>query len=161
MDSQTRTNLGIGARRAAGSGRAAETRRATTLMRRLLVGLKGRLDDELREQNVTSAQIRFLQVVNERPGSSGAQVARACFMTPQSAQALMARSVERGWVERGTDPENHRLVTVRLTPAGERLLAYADGVLARLSAEVWAGVSVAELRAMNAVIERGLENLKD
>jgi DNA-binding MarR family transcriptional regulator len=69
--------------------------------------------------------------------------------------------VERGWVVRGTDDENHRLVTARLTPAGERLLAYADGVLAQLSAEVWSGISLAELREMNAVIERGLENLKD
>jgi DNA-binding MarR family transcriptional regulator len=130
-------------------------------MRRLLVGLKGRLDEELREQNVTSAQLRFLQEVKERPGSSGAQMARAIYITPQSAQALMARSVERGWVVRGTDPENHRLVTVRLTPSGERLLAYADGVLARLSAEVWEGVTVAELRGINTVMERGLKNLKD
>ncbi len=155
MDSETRINSGNGTRR------SSETRRATTLMRRLLVGLKGRLDEELREQNVTSAQLRFLQVVKEHPGSSGAQMARACYVTPQSAQALMTRAVERGWVVRGTDPENHRLVTVRLTPAGERLLAYADGVLAQLSAEVWAGVSVAELRTMNAVIEQGLQNLKD
>jgi DNA-binding MarR family transcriptional regulator len=155
MESQTRTSS------SSGSGRSAETRRATTLMRRLLVGLKGRLDDELREQNVTSAQLRFLQEVKEHPGSSGAQMARAIYITPQSAQALMARAVERGWVERGTDPENHRLVTLRLTPEGERLLAYAEGVLARLSAEVWAGVSVAKLRGMNAVVERGLQNLKD
>jgi DNA-binding MarR family transcriptional regulator len=155
MDSETRTSSGVGSRR------SAETRRVTTLMRRLLVGLKGRLDDELREKNVTSAQLRFLQEVKERPGSSGAQMARAIYVTPQSAQALMARAVERGWVVRGTDDENHRLVTARLTPAGERLLAYADGVLAQLSAEVWSGISLAELREMNAVIERGLENLKD
>jgi DNA-binding MarR family transcriptional regulator len=155
MDSQSPKSSGNHSRR------TAEIRRATTLMRRLLVGLKGRLDEELREREVTSAQLRFLQEVKEHPGSSGAQMARAIYVTPQSAQALMARAVERGWVVRGTDPENHRLVTVRLTPAGERLLAYADGVLAQLSAEVWAGVSVAELRGMNAVMERGLGNLKD
>jgi DNA-binding MarR family transcriptional regulator len=155
MDSETRTSSGNGSRR------SAETRRATTLMRRLLVGLKGRLDEELREQHVTSAQLRFLQEVKEHPGNSGAQMARAIYVTPQSAQALMARAVERGWAVRGRDPDNHRLVTLRLTAAGERLLAHADGVLAHLSAEVWAGVSVAELRGMNAVIERGLENLKD
>lgn len=154
MDSQSLGKVGSGSRR------AAETRRANTLMRRMIVGLKGRLDDELREKNVTSAQVRFLREVKERPGSSGAQMARAIYMTPQSAQALMVRAVKAGWVMRGTAAENQRLVTARLTPAGERLLTFADAILERLSAEMWAGLSVAELRKMNEVIERGLENLK-
>ena len=139
--------------------RAAEIRRASSLMRRMLVGLKGRLDDELRAKHVTSAQWRFLHEVKERPGISGAQMARACYVTPQSAQVMMARAVERGWVVRGTDTENHRLVTARLTPAGERLLAYADGVLARLEAEVWEGVALKDVKEMNSVIERAIGNL--
>jgi DNA-binding MarR family transcriptional regulator len=139
--------------------RAAEIRRGSSLMRQLLVGLKGRLDDELRAKHVTSAQLRFLHEVKEHPGSSGAQMARACYVTPQSAQAMMARAVERGWVVRGSDAENHRLVTARLTPAGERLLAYADGVLARLEAEVWSGVAVRDLKDMNSIIERAINNL--
>jgi DNA-binding MarR family transcriptional regulator len=131
------------------------------LMRRVLLGFKGRLDDELRTKNVTSAQLRFLHELKERPGSSGAQLARACFVTPQSAQAMTSRAVERGWIVRGKSPDNDRLVTAQLTTAGERLLAYADGVLARLEAEVWAGVPMPELRAMNATLERGLVNLED
>ncbi len=145
----------------AGSRRAAETRRGNTLMRRLLVGLKGRLDDALRDRQVTSAQLRFLHEVKEHPGASGAQMARACYVTPQSAQALLVRAVERGWVVRGKDAENDRLVTARLTPAGERLLAYADEVLARLEAEVWAGVPLQDLRAMNSVIERAIGNMAE
>ena len=138
-----------------------EMRRTKSLMRRLMVHLRTRLDDELRAKKVTAAQLRFLQEVKERPGGSGAQMARACFVTPQSAQAMMVRAVEHGWVVRGKDAENHRLVTARLTPAGERLLAYAGGVLERLEAEVWAGVSLGDLREMNAVMARGLENLED
>jgi DNA-binding MarR family transcriptional regulator len=139
--------------------RDAEIRRTKTLMRRLIVELRSRLDDELRVKNITTSQLRFLHEVKVHPGSSGAQLARACYITPQSAQAMMARAVERGWIVRGSDTENHRLVTLRLTPAGERLLAYADGVLSRLEAEVWSGVTFSELRGMNEVIERGLENL--
>jgi DNA-binding MarR family transcriptional regulator len=130
-------------------------------MRRVLLGFKARLDDELRPRNVTTAQLRFLHEVKERPGSSGAQMARACYVTPQSAQAMMARAVEHGWVVRGKSAENDRVVTARLTPEGELLLAHADGVLARLEAEVWSGVSVADLRTMNETLERGLANLED
>ena len=140
--------------------RSAETRRTNTLMRRLLVGLKSRLDEELRPKNVTSAQLRLLHEVKERPGASGAQMARACYVTPQSLQALMMKAVARGWVARGTDEANHRLVTARLTPAGERLLVYADEVLAKLEVEVWGKVSVVDLRAMNETLERGLERLE-
>ena len=141
------------------AGRAAELRRGNTLMRRLLLGFKGRLDDELRSRNVTTAQLRFLTEVKERPGASGAQMARACYVTPQSAQAMMVRAVERGWVERGKDAENDRLVTARLTPTGERLLIYADAILARLEREVWDGVALDDLQAMNKMLERGLANL--
>ena len=140
--------------------RAPELRRGNTLMRRLLLGFKGRLDDELRSRNVTNAQLRFLTEVKERPGASGAQMARACFVTPQSAQVMMVRAVERGWVIRGKDAENDRLVTARLTPAGERLLVYADAVLARMELEVWNGVALADLKAMNRMLERGLANLE-
>ena len=134
-------------------------RRSKTLIRRLMVGLRGRLDDALRSQKVTTAQLRFLKEVKEHPGSSGAQMARACYVTPQSAQAMMARAVQHGWVVRGKDAENDRLVTARLTPAGEQLLAYAEAVLAKLEAELWGGIAEADLRIMNAVLERGLKNL--
>jgi DNA-binding MarR family transcriptional regulator len=142
------------------SRRDAELRRSNRLMRRLLLGLKARLDDELRSRHITSAQLRLLHELKERPGSSGAQLARACYVTPQSAQAMLSLAVERGWVVRGRDAENQRLVTARLTAAGERLLAYADGILEKLEAEVWTGVSLTELRAMNTLIERGLANLE-
>ena len=137
-----------------------EARRTVRLMRRVLVGFYALLDEELRPKKVTHAQLRFLSEVKARPGGSGAQMARACNVTPQSAQVMMARAVERGWVERGQDPENGRLVTVRLTAAGERLLGHADGVLAGLEAEVWRGVSLADMKAVNEVLARGLERLE-
>ncbi len=141
--------------------RTAEVRRSTTLMRRVLLGFKARLDDELRSHNATAAQMRFLREVKERPGSSGAQMARACYITPQSAQAMMARAVQHGWVVRGKIAENNRVVTARLTPAGEQLLVLADGIMERLEVEVWSGVSVDELRGMNEILERGLLQIEN
>lgn len=141
--------------------RETERRRGVKLMRRMLVGFRVKLDDELRSKNVTTAQLRFLHEVKMQPGVSGVEMARACYVTPQSAQAMMARAVARGWVARGSDAHNQRVVTARLTPAGERLLADADEMMARLEAEVWSGVSAADLRAMNEVLERGLRNLEE
>ena len=155
MDSGKRTSIKSSNRR------TAEVRRSTVLMRRVLLGFKAKLDDELRSHHTTAAQMRFLREVKERPGSSGAQMARACYITPQSAQALMARAVQHGWVVRGKSSENDRVVTARLTPAGERLLAHVDAIMDGLEAEVWAGVPVAELRAMNEILERGLHQIEN
>ena len=154
MDSGKRTSTSTPNRK------AAQATRSVALMRRVLLGFKARLDDDLRKKNATTAQMRFLREVKERPGSSGAQMARACYVTPQSAQAMMARAVEHGWVVRGKNAENDRVVTARLTPEGERLLAYFDGVMKRLEAEVWDAVSATELRAMNDLLERGLAQLE-
>ena len=139
--------------------REIETRRGVKLMQRMLVGFRGKLDEELRSKNVTTAQLRFLHEVKRQPGVSGAEMARACYVTPQSAQAMMKRAVDRGWVVRGKAVQNHRVVTARLTPAGERLLTHADAVMTRIEAEVWRGVSSKNLRAMNEVLERSLRNL--
>ena len=138
-----------------------ERRRSAQLMKRLQAGFRTRLDEGLRGKKATTAQIRFLSELRHRPGATGAQIARACYVTPQSAQAMLVRAVEHGWVVRGKDPENNRLLTARLTPAGDRLLAYADEVFRRIEAEVWTGVPLAELRTLNRLLERGLGRLAD
>jgi len=143
------------------SGREFEMKRSKILMRRLIMSLRARMDDELRVKKITTAQLGFLNEVNKNPGGSSAQMARACYVTPQSAQSMMVRAVKHGWVVRGKDAENDRLVTVSLTPAGERLLEYAHALYGRLEAEVWAGVPLADLRVMNQVLTRGLENLEN
>ncbi len=138
---------------------AGERRRSVKLMRAVITGLRARLDEELRAQHITSTQLQFLGELKKRPGMSGAQMARACGVTPQSAQAMLERAVEHGWVVRGKDAENSRLVTAQLTVAGYKLLLHADAVFSEVETVVWDGVAMAELRAMNKVLARALEKL--
>lgn len=132
----------------------APLRPISKLIRRITMGFRTRLDDRLRDHQVTTAQIRMLYELRERPGGSGAQMARACYVSPQSAQTMLARAVERGWVVRGKDPENERLVTMRLTDSGRELLEYAEGVVKAMEAELWEGVSPEELGVVRGVLER-------
>jgi DNA-binding MarR family transcriptional regulator len=142
-------------------GKPGETRRMGKLLRQVLVGFKARLDDRLKDHGVSTAQLRLLFEVRERPGGSGAQMARACLVTPQSAQAMLARAVEHGWIVRGKDAENDRLVTFRLTPQGNRLLEYAEGVAREIEAEIWSGVSLAEIRTVSAILRRAADRLEE
>ena len=143
------------------SAKAAESKKMRVLMKRVSLAFQARMDEELKGHEVTMAQLRLLHEVRERPGGSGAQMARACYVTPQSAQALLGKLVRRGWVMRGKDAENERLVTARLTEEGTRVLGVAEEIVRRLEAEIWRGISIAELQAVAAVLARGLSNLEE
>ena len=136
------------------------TRQIQNLLRKLILGFRARLDEELKPHQCTHSQLRVLYEVQQHPGVSGASIARACGITPQSAQAILVRAVERGWATRAKGAENERLMTARLTRAGEQLLATAQQIKSRMEAEVWAGIPLTELRQMNAILTRALTNLE-
>jgi DNA-binding MarR family transcriptional regulator len=74
---------------------------------------------------------------------------------------MLQRAVKRGWVQRGKDEENHRLVTASLTPEGELLLAEAEKLVKMIEAQLWKGVGAEEFEVLNGLLERGLANLRD
>src|ERR1700761_84090 len=102
--------------------RQAETRRASQMMKRMLIHFRGQMDEQLRPQGVTASQLHLLKTIRESPGASGAQLARSCYVTPQSAQTLLKGLESGGWITRKKDRENDRILIVALTPSGEELL---------------------------------------
>src|SRR5258708_37789289 len=76
-----------------GKDRQAETRRAAQMMKRILIHFRSQMDERLRPQGVTTAQLQVLKVIRDEPGGSGAKLARAWYVPPQSAEALL-ESVE-------------------------------------------------------------------
>jgi MarR family transcriptional regulator, organic hydroperoxide resistance regulator len=137
-----------------------ETRRqATKLVKRIFFQFRALMDEKLRPHGVTTAQIRLLLAIRSAPGSSGAQLARQCEVTPQSAQALLEKAEESGWITRNKDSVNERIVTASLTPAGEKLLKVAERSIRSLEAKTWKDVSPQTLKKLVKVFERCLENL--
>ena len=95
-------------------------RKVAKLMKRILTHFRAAMDEELKPYGVTSAQIKLLWAIRNAPGSSGAQVARICEVTPQTAQELILKAEEGGWIVRGKDSVNERIVTAALTRRGRR-----------------------------------------
>ena len=102
--------------------RQAETRRAAQMMKRIMIHFRSQMDEKLRPQGVTTAQLHVLKVIRDEPGGSGAQLARACYVTPQSAQALLKNLEDGGWIMRTKDRVNDRILIAQLTPSGVKLL---------------------------------------
>ncbi len=138
-----------------------ETAQQTSqLLRQIILAFRAHMDEQLKPQHCTLSQLRVLHEIGENPGVSSATIARACAVTPQSAQAMLVRVVERGWATRSKGASNERLVTTQLTRAGERLLARSQAIKSRMESDLWAGISLADLRRMNAILALGLSNLE-
>src|SRR5258707_12130316 len=87
-------------------------------MKRMMIRLGSQMDEKLRPQGVTTAQLHVLKVIRDEPGGSGAQLARACYVTPQSAQALLKSLEDGGWVNGAKDWGNEGVFIGQLTSRG-------------------------------------------
>jgi MarR family transcriptional regulator, organic hydroperoxide resistance regulator len=143
-----------------GKVRQAETRRAAQMMKRILIHFRGQMDEQLRPQGVTTAQLHVLKVIRDERGASGAQLARSCYVTPQSAQALLKGLEDGGWITRTKDTVNDRILIAQLTPSGEELLDTAEKLARVIEKRLWRGVPDKEVEALNAVLAQCLENLE-
>jgi DNA-binding MarR family transcriptional regulator len=140
--------------------RQAERRRAAQMMKRIMIHFRGLMDEKLRPQGVTTAQLKMMKAISEEPGASGAHLARSCYVTPQSVQALLQGLEEDGWIVRSKDLVNDRVRNASLTPEGKKLLLTAEREAKVIEARLWRGVSEASVAELNAVLEQCLANLE-
>jgi MarR family transcriptional regulator, organic hydroperoxide resistance regulator len=140
--------------------RQAQTRLAAQLMKRILVHFRSQIDEALRPQGVTTAQLQVLYAIRNEPGASGAQLARSCYVTPQSAQSLLKGLEEGGWIVRVKDQVNDRILVAQLTQSGEDLLETAEKAARVIEKRVWKGVSDESVETLNRVLEQCLGNLE-
>ena len=142
-----------------GKDRQVETRRAAQMMKRIMIHFRSQMDEKLRPQGVTTAQLQMLKVIRDAPGGSGAQLARACHVTPQSAQALLKNLEDGGWITRTKDRVNERILIAQLTPSGVELLETAERLARVIEKRLWRGVPDSGVEALNRTLMRCLANL--
>ncbi|NYF79484.1 MarR family winged helix-turn-helix transcriptional regulator [Granulicella arctica] len=128
-------------------------------MKRILLHFRSRLDEELRPQGVTMAQLQLLYAIQSSPGSSGAQLARGCYVTPQTAQALIRRLEEDGWIERRKGNGNDRILAASLTAAGEELLQTAETIMKGTEAMLWHEIPDDDIEELNRLLGLCLKNI--
>jgi MarR family transcriptional regulator, organic hydroperoxide resistance regulator len=134
-------------------------RLAAQRMKWILLHFRGQMDERLRPEGVTTAQFMVLKAIRNEPGTSGAQLARACHMTPQSAQALL-KSLEDGeWIVRTKDAVNERILTAKLTSSGVKLVEAGERLIRSIEKKLWDGIPESAVEALNKTLVRCLANL--
>jgi DNA-binding MarR family transcriptional regulator len=72
---------------------------------------------------ITLTQFRMLAVLAELGRARSARVARALSLDASTVTRLADRLVAAGHVARGSDPRHRSVVTLELTPSGQRLVS--------------------------------------
>lgn len=121
-------------------------------MKRAQHALRLEMDDALRELELTTPQYAALSVLAEGPGMSGAEVARRCFVTPQTMNGVLVKLEGAGLVSRRAHPEHGRVLQAYPTQEGKRLVARAHRLVLEIEERMLAGMRKDErLRLLEAL----------
>jgi DNA-binding MarR family transcriptional regulator len=140
--------------------RDAEAKAIAGSMKRLMTGYRTLLEVELERENITLAQLRMLNALNEEPDHSAAALARTCYITPQSMQAIVTRAEEDGLIRRHPSPTNKRILTAQLTDEGRRVLDRCMGLWSVMSRDMWADVKLSDLELLNGMLSQAVDRLQ-
>ncbi len=141
--------------------RAAERRESSIGMKRLLIGYRTLMEEALEGEGVTLAQLRMLKTLEEQPDISAAEVARSCYISPQSMQAVVTRAEREGLITRSAAAKNRRVLQATLTAKGRVVLERCSVLAARMEQDIWRDVKRSELQQFNATLAKGLMRLEE
>lgn len=98
------------------------------------------VDDALRQVGLTTAQYAVLGFLEDAGTLSSAELARRCYVTPQTMNQIVASLEARGILQRSAHPSHGRILLTSLTAQGHRLVAQAHervgAVESRMTAEL-------------------------
>ncbi|MFI6996290.1 MarR family winged helix-turn-helix transcriptional regulator [Nocardia sp. NPDC050175] len=137
------------------------TERMGYRLKRAAAALRSAMDSALREYSLTVPQYACLELLDQRPGLSNAELARGTFVTRQSMNVVLRGLQDSGLLTRPATTDHGRALPAHLTDEGHRRLAaaraavyaidqrMADAVPAQRRAEF-----LADLDRMAAALDR-------
>jgi DNA-binding MarR family transcriptional regulator len=101
------------------------TERLGYRLKRTAATLRSALDRALREYGLTVPQYACLELLDQRPGLSNAELARGTFVTRQSMNVVLRGLQDDGLITRPATTDRGRALPAHLTEEGHRRLAAA------------------------------------
>jgi DNA-binding MarR family transcriptional regulator len=110
------------------------------LVGRIDRGIRRGFEDQLDAFDLSIPEYTALSVLQRRPGLSNAQLARRSLITPQSMIDVVSGLEENGLIARKATASHARVLAIRLTPEGRRLLTKADTAIQLFEEDLLADV---------------------
>jgi DNA-binding MarR family transcriptional regulator len=130
-------------------------------MRMVSQALSQQLERTLRPLGLTHAQLAALAQLELQPSSglSGAELAIRAGVTPQSMSTAIGSLLDRGLVVRTPHPTHGRVLEVRITAEGTRLVERAKGAAKTVEDRAVAQLSAEEHDQLSSLIHRVMQTL--
>jgi DNA-binding MarR family transcriptional regulator len=118
--------------------------------------LVGMLTDLLREHELTQPQYNVLRILRgaSREGLPSGEIGGRMVSREPDVTRLLDRMEARGLIERERGTADRRVVTVRLTPEGARLVDALDEPIQQLHGRQLGHLASDELRTLNTLLRR-------
>ncbi|MEU6461483.1 MarR family transcriptional regulator [Streptomyces sp. NPDC046976] len=129
-------------------------------LKKASAALRGAMDKALREHGLTVPQYSCLELLDERPGLSNADLARGTFVTRQSANVVLRGLKEAGLITQATSTDHGRALPVHLTAAGQERLHAARGAVYAIEERMIENIPARRLTALLADLDTMTGNLE-
>ena len=96
------------------------------MLKRAATALRAAMDAALRPLDLTVPQYSCLEVLDQQPGLSGSELARATFVTRQSMNLVLQGLQQRGLLARAEVAQHGKALPTELTDAGRVKLRAAS-----------------------------------
>ncbi|MGW2816003.1 MarR family winged helix-turn-helix transcriptional regulator [Streptomyces sp. NPDC001415] len=128
-------------------------------LKKASAALRGAMDKALREHDLTVPQYSCLELLDEQPGLSNADLARGTFVTRQSANVVLRGLKDAGLITQATSTDHGRALPIHLTAAGQRRLRAARGVVYAIEQRMIQNIPARRMTALLADLDTMTEAL--
>ncbi|MFI1158372.1 MarR family winged helix-turn-helix transcriptional regulator [Streptomyces sioyaensis] len=123
-------------------------------LKRAAAALRGAMDTALREHRLTVPQYACLELLDQQPGLSNAELARSTFVTRQSVNVVLRNLQEAGLVSRPATTEHGRALPTHLTPDGRSRLDAVRSAVYAIERQMVEAIPEQRLAALLADLDR-------
>ena len=121
--------------------------------------LRAAMDTALRPHDLTPFQYGALSVLARDPGLSGADLARACNLTPQAINEVLPTLERKRLIERHPHPTHGRILQATLTDEGQRRLQAANPASRALEAAIEEGFTADQIATVKTWLVEAAKRL--
>jgi DNA-binding MarR family transcriptional regulator len=110
---------------------------------------------------LTLPQYVALAELSERPGITGAELARACLVSPQAMMVVLRAMEEQGLVQRTQHPRHQTVLEIHLTSVGREALSAARKRAEPIEQRIAKALSRSEIETFRVLLLRCIDAVGD
>ena len=133
-----------------------QTPKTVFLLRLLQLNIYNHIVDWVGEFDLSPIHYMVMSILGSRGSWSTADLARRFHIAPQSMNEVVATLLKKKLIIRRESPDHKRILHIRLTAAGKRLLEKCDKGVDRIEQDVFKDFSPLELAGFRDLMSRAL-----